>query len=136
MENSEEKKEIEVNQTPNQEIETQNTIPVQDTKINSDKDVPRTTLLLDPETQNQNQTQTQSRTSFFGLGTGDIINIILAIVFGYFSTKTSNILHKISFVAVFLLTIYIVRKLGLSGTITRTPPNSVSDDNGNNLIEG
>jgi hypothetical protein len=132
MENSEEKKEIEVNQTQNQETETQNTNPVQDTKINSDKDVPRTTLLLDPETQNQ----TQSRISFFGLGTGDIINIILAIVFGYFSTKTSNILHKISFVAVFLLTIYIVRKLGLSGTITRTPPNSVTDDNGNNLIEG
>jgi hypothetical protein len=132
MENSQEKKEIEVNQTQNQETEPQNTIPVQDTKINSDKDVPRTTLLLDPETQNQ----TQSRISFFGLGTGDIINIILAIVFGYFSTKTSNILHKISFVAVFLLTIYIFRKLGLSGTITRTPPNSVTDDNGNNLIEG
>ena len=134
MENSEEKKEIEVNQTQNQEIDTQNTNPVQDTKINSDKNVPRTTLLLDTETQNQKQT----KSFFFGLclGTGDIINIILAIVFGYFSTKTSNILHKISFIVVFLLTIYAVRKLGLGGNIPRTPPNSVSDDNGRDLIEG
>jgi hypothetical protein len=132
MENSEEKKEIEVNQTQTQEIDTQTTNSVQDTKINSDKDVPRTTLLLDTETQNQ------SKSSFFGLGlgTGDIINIILAIVFGYFSTKTSNILHKISFIVVFLLTIYAVRKLGLGGNIPRTPPNSVSDDNGRDLIEG
>jgi hypothetical protein len=136
MENLEEKKEIEVNQTQNQEIDTQNTNSVQDTKINSDKDVPRTTLLLDTETQNQNQNQ--PKLSFFGLGlgTGDIINIILAIVFGYFSTKTSNILHKISFIVVFLLTIYAVRKLGLGGNIPRTPPNSVSDDNGRDLIEG
>ena len=125
MENSEEKKEIEVNQTQNQETETQNTIPVQDTKINSDKDVPRTTLLLDPETQTKS-------TGWFGFGTGDIINFVLAVIFGYFSTKTSNIMYKISFGIVFLLTIYVTKKF----SIKNKNPKSVSEDNGNNLIEG
>ncbi len=130
MEKSEDKKEIVENINHNQE-----------TEINqSDKDVPRTTLLLENENENENnnknknETETKPSCVFAFLGYQDTINIILAIVFGYFSTRTSNILYKVSFVVVFMLTIYIVRKIGIGHP--RTPPNSVSDDNGSNLIEG
>jgi hypothetical protein len=124
MEKSEEKKEIVENVNHNQE-----------TEINqSDKDAPRTTLLLDNKNENKNETETKPSCVFAFLGYQDTINIILAIVFGYFSTRTSNILYKVSFVVVFMLTIYIVKKMGIGHP--RTPPNSVSDDNGRNLIEG
>ena len=131
MEKSEDKKEIVENINHNQETEI-------NSNLNFDKDVPRTTLLLDNENENnnknKNETETKPSCVFAFLGYQDTINIILAIVFGYFSTRTSNILYKVSFVVVFMLTIYIVRKMGIGHP--RTPPNSVSDDNGSNLIEG
>lgn len=81
-----------------------------------------TTLLLNNDTK-------QSNKSMYKIG----LYVILAIVFGYFITKTDNHKYKIG-----LITGFVLFSTFLFNKFFKDPVEShtVSDDNGSNLIEG
>jgi hypothetical protein len=81
-----------------------------------------TTLLLNNDTKKSNK-------SIYKMG----IYIILAIVFGYFITKTDNNKYKIGLITGFVLfSTFLFNKFFKDHVESHT----VSEDNGTNLIEG
>ncbi len=86
------------------------------------KETSRTTLLLE----NDNKTNQNTNKGMYKMG----VYVILAIVFGYFITKTDNNKYKIGLIIGFVLfSTFLFNKFFKE-------PNTVSEDNGTNLIEG
>jgi hypothetical protein len=85
-------------------------------------EIPGTTLLLNNNTKSSNK-------SIYKI----VVYIILAIIFGYFISKTDNNKYKIGLITGFVLfSTFLFNKFFKEPTESHT----VIDDNGSNLIEG
>jgi hypothetical protein len=108
------------------EIEPNNESTKTTKPINNNTEIPGTTLLL---TNNNKKNKNQSNKNLYKIG----VYIILAVIFGYFITKTDNNKYKIGLITGFVLvSTFLFNKYFKEPIESQT----VIDDNGSNLIEG